>query len=84
MKTAISIPDGVFQSAERLAARLGVSRSELYSRALASLVDKHRDDSTTSRLNEVYGPELEASSLDAGFALLQHQSLFRDKPRGKP
>jgi len=34
MKTAISLPDPVFRSAEQLAARLGISRSELYCRAI--------------------------------------------------
>ena len=79
MKTAISIPDGVFRSAEQLAARLGVSRSQLYSKALAALVDKHRDDLITSRLNEIYGPGGESSSVDAGLASLQHRTLARDK-----
>lgn len=75
MKTAISIPDGVFRSAEQLAARLGVSRSELYSTAVAELIGKHRDDVVTSRLNEIYGPGGEESSLDRESALLQHRSL---------
>lgn len=79
MKTAISIPDRVFRSAEQLAARLGVSRSELYSKALAALVEKHRDNLTTSRLNEIYGPDRESSSLDPELALLQHRTLTRDK-----
>ncbi len=79
MKTAISIPDRVFRSAEQLAARLGVSRSELYSTALVALVDKHRDDLITSKLNEVYGTNREDSSLDADLALLQHRTLARGK-----
>lgn len=79
MKTAISVPDRVFRSAEQLAARLGVSRSELYSKALAVLVDKHRDDLITSRLNEIYGPGRESSSLDPKLALLQHRTLGRGK-----
>jgi len=79
MKTAISIPDRVFRSAEQLAARLGVSRSELYSNALAALVDKHRDDLITSRLNEIYGPDREDSSLDGELALLQHRTLAQGK-----
>lgn len=33
MKTAISIPDDVFREAERAAKRLGMSRSELFTRA---------------------------------------------------
>ena len=79
MKTAISIPDRVFRAAEQLAARLGVSRSELYSKALAALVDKHQDDLITSQLNEIYGPDQEDSSLDAEIALLQHRTLVRGK-----
>jgi antitoxin MazE6 len=79
MKTAISIPDRVFQSAEKLAARLGVSRSELYAKALAALVEKHREDIVTAQLNEVYGPEGEQSSLDQDVARLQSRSVPREK-----
>ena len=79
MKTAISLPDAVFKSAERLAQRLRMSRSELYSKAVKAFLEEHRDDLITSRLNEVYGPEAEGSSLDPGLALLQHRSLGREK-----
>lgn len=33
MKTAISLPDSVFEEAEALAQKLGLSRSELYTNA---------------------------------------------------
>lgn len=79
MKTAVSIPDRVFQSAEKLAARLGVSRSRLYAKALASLVEKHREDLITSQLNEIYGPGGEESSLDREVSSLQNRSLVREK-----
>jgi hypothetical protein len=79
MKTAVSIPDRVFDSAEKLAARLGLSRSELYARALASLVEKHRGDLITSKLNELYGPAGEKSSLDVEVASLQSLLLQREK-----
>lgn len=79
MKTAVSIPDRVFESAEKLAVRLGVSRSELYARALAILIDKHREDLITSQLNRVYAPGGEDSSLDRDVAELQRRSL----PRGR-
>ena len=71
MKTAISVPDRVFRSAEQLAARLGVSRSELYSKALAAMVGKHRDDLVTARLNKVYS----SSSSELDFAIIQFQSI---------
>jgi hypothetical protein len=79
MKTAVSIPDRVFESAEKLAARLGVSRSQLYAKALASLVEKHREDIITAQLNEIYGPSGESSSLDREVAILQGHSLGREK-----
>lgn len=54
MKTAISLPDDLFEAADSLAARLGVSRSELYARAVAEYVAKHRGEDLTAQLNEVY------------------------------
>ena len=54
MKTAISLPDELFASADSLAERLRVSRSELYATAVAEYVAKHRDAEVTARLNEVY------------------------------
>lgn len=79
MKTAVSIPDRVFESAEKLAARLGVSRSQLYARALASLVEEHREDIITSRLNETYAPDGENSSLERDVSNLQGRSITREK-----
>lgn len=75
MKTAISIPDPVFRSAEHLAARLGVTRSQLYTKALSGLVEKYRDDLVTQHLNEIYGPDREPSGLDSKIAALQHRTL---------
>lgn len=57
MKTAISIPDEVFESADALAEEMGVSRSQLYSTAVAEFVAKHRARDVTAKLNEVYGDE---------------------------
>jgi metal-responsive CopG/Arc/MetJ family transcriptional regulator len=42
MKTAISIPDDVFAEAERFAKKLGVSRSELFTRAVRRFVEQHQ------------------------------------------
>jgi len=53
MKTAISIPDSVFEEAERLAAELRTSRSELYSRALQEYVARHAPDRLTEAMNRV-------------------------------
>ncbi|HYI63824.1 MAG TPA: hypothetical protein VEW71_02950 [Allosphingosinicella sp.] len=51
MKVAVSIPDRVFEEAERLAAHLKTSRSKLYARALAAFVGNHAQDQVTEKMN---------------------------------
>lgn len=53
MKTAVSIPDDVFQRAERLAHRTETSRSALYTRALAEYVARHTPEEVTDAMNRV-------------------------------
>ena len=53
MKTPISIPDPVFESAERLAERLEMSRSQLYSEAVAEYVARHEPSTLTETINAV-------------------------------
>ncbi len=55
MKTAVSVPNDVFARAERLAKRLRVSRSELYSRALREYLARHSPDEVTEALNTLCG-----------------------------
>jgi len=40
MKTDISLPDSVFEEAETLAKQLGLSRRELYTKALRAYLQK--------------------------------------------
>jgi metal-responsive CopG/Arc/MetJ family transcriptional regulator len=54
MKTAISLPDELFASADDVAQRLGVSRSELYATAVAEYIAKFQSEQTTAQLNTVY------------------------------
>jgi metal-responsive CopG/Arc/MetJ family transcriptional regulator len=54
MKTAVSIPDDIFQNAERLAQRLRKPRSQLYTEALREYLVHHDPDAITQALNSVY------------------------------
>ena len=54
MKTAVSIPDGLFEAADALARERRMSRSALYAEALQLLIDAHAGDDTTARLDAVY------------------------------
>jgi hypothetical protein len=53
MKTAVSIPDEVFQGAERLARRTKKSRSQLFSDALREYVARHAPDEVTEAMDQV-------------------------------
>ncbi len=53
MKTAISVPDDVFERAERLAKQTGRSRSELYSSAMAQYLAGHDPESVTEAVDRV-------------------------------
>ena len=75
MKTAISIRDEVFEAAERTARALGLSRSQLYSRAVSEFVAGHQREGVTERLDAVYGGSETASTLDTTLAALQSLSL---------
>jgi metal-responsive CopG/Arc/MetJ family transcriptional regulator len=54
MKTAISVPNDVFEEADRLAERLGKSRSQLYTEAMVEFLTRHDPDTITKRLNDVW------------------------------
>jgi predicted transcriptional regulator len=51
MKTAVSIPDEVFEEAEQLARRTGRSRSDVYCRALVEYVARHAPDRVTEAMD---------------------------------
>jgi metal-responsive CopG/Arc/MetJ family transcriptional regulator len=51
MKTAVSIPDDVFEEAQRLARRMKKSRSRLFSEALREYVARHTPDEVTEAMN---------------------------------
>ena len=77
MKTAISIPDSVFRSADQLARSSKVSRSELYTRAVTEYLKKHREHHVTKALNEVYAEE--SSTMDPALAKMQSLSIFSEE-----
>lgn len=77
MKTAISLPDELFEAAERVAKRLGVSRSEFYQRAIAKYLESQNNAAITAELNGVYSSE-DVNLLDPILDSLQRASLVRN------
>ncbi len=75
MKTRVSVPDALFQAGERFASRLGLSRSELYAKALQEFLARH-DDEITRRLDEIYAHE--PSAVDPAVSRLAARSLPKE------
>ena len=73
MKVAVSVPDQVFNEAEKVSRQLRVSRSRLYAQAIEEFVQKHQRKGVRAALEEVY--ETEPSDIDAGLADLQARAL---------
>ena len=75
LKTAVSIPDEVFEKVERLARRAGRSRSEVFSAALAEYVARHAPDEVTEAMDRVIaevGNEADAFVSAAGRHVLEN------------
>lgn len=79
MKTAISIPDALFEAVEELAERLGVSRSQVFQRAVQRFVEEHRQAGVTEALDRVYGQGGSESRVDPVLDRLQQATLVREE-----
>ena len=73
MKTAISVPDDLFARAEDLARRVGVTRSEIYVRALRDYVLRHESEDVRAAFDAVY--TVESSSIDPDVMTAQVEVL---------
>ncbi|HEX5851890.1 MAG TPA: ribbon-helix-helix protein, CopG family [Solirubrobacteraceae bacterium] len=71
MKTAISLPDHTFRRVDRAAKRLGVSRSEFFTRAAENWLGALEDDGTTEAINSaIAGLPADREFTDAAAAAL--------------
>ncbi len=71
MKTTVTLPDSLYRAADRLAHRLGISRSEVLQRALSAYVQAHEDVDVTEALNTIYPEGGETGRLDEVLERLQ-------------
>ncbi|MCC6155007.1 MAG: ribbon-helix-helix protein, CopG family [Candidatus Hydrogenedentes bacterium] len=79
MKTAISLPDPMFKKAERLAKRLGVSRSELYQQAIEALLERYDAKAITDSYNAVIARNPASFRIDASLERAQFENLPDDE-----
>lgn len=76
MKVAISVPDPIFDAAERLAKERRVPRSQVFSEALEEYLAKHNSSAVTAKLNAVY--DALTSQVDPALASAQYASLSHE------
>lgn len=74
MKTAVSLPDDVFQQADLLARRLNITRSQLYKQALREYLWQHAPDAIKEALDKVCAEldsQADAFTAEAGQRILE-------------
>jgi metal-responsive CopG/Arc/MetJ family transcriptional regulator len=76
MKVAVSVPDQIFEAAERLAKQRSVPRSQIFAEALAAYVESRSSETITSELNEIYCRE--ESAVEDGFVQAQLESISHE------
>jgi len=77
MKTAISIPDYLFEVIEETAKKMGVSRSKLFSLAVKEFLKDHNPKNVTASLNECY--KKNSSKLDKSIESAQLSSISKEE-----
>ena len=77
MKVAVSVPDAIFDAAERLAKERHVPRSQLFAEALQEYVSRHDSEAVTAKLNEIYAAEdsaVEEPLAQGQYASIDHEA----------
>lgn len=77
MKTAISIPDELFEQAEAVRKKRGVSRSEFYATAIEHHLKLLNKGEVTAKLNEIYANQ--PSELDPELHEHQRRQLLKSE-----
>ncbi len=80
VKTAVSLPEDVFERAEELARSLGMSRSRLYAQALEEYLRRHEEERLVERINAACDDAEPGSDDDL---LAGHRRLHREVVEGE-
>ena len=73
VKTAVSLPGPLFNQAEELAERMGLSRSRFYAVAIGSYIERYESEELLRRINDTYADERDAGEEASTAAMRKHQ-----------
>ena len=79
MKTAISIPDSLYESIQDFLEKTGMSRSEFFQRAARIYLDRIAAGAITANLNRVYADGEDEEDVAFRRAALEHLSEILDR-----
>jgi metal-responsive CopG/Arc/MetJ family transcriptional regulator len=79
MKTAISIPDTLFNSVETMVHKLNVSRSEFFANAARAYINNVKKQSITDKLNKIYSATGKESRVSKEISAMQASSVPGEK-----
>lgn len=80
MKTAISLPDPLFKAGEKVAKKLGLSRSQLYARALRQFIESMGQETHDELIKEeaaAYGTRGREGAGRAAAEVLKRSAEYR-------
>lgn len=77
MKTAISVPQDVFQLSEKLAKKFKISRSAVFAMGIRKLAEEHDEEALIAQINKVCDEA--DTSLDPAIRQYQNRMLQREK-----
>lgn len=75
MRTDVSLPDDLFEQAERLAKQRNLRRDELFAEALREYVARHDSDAVTDAINRVV--DQEGSAVDPSLRAVARRTFER-------
>ncbi|AFY35765.1 hypothetical protein [Calothrix sp. PCC 7507] len=80
IKTAISLPEGLFEEAEAVANEMEVSRSKLVAIALAEYIKRYQNKQLLEKINVTYAdfPNEEEQAIQKSMRR-QHRRIVEDK-----
>ncbi len=79
VKTAISIEESLFREAEDWAGKLGISRSQLFARAVAEYVRQRENEELLERLNEAHADGLDEEEQEHLDRMWAYQAWLLDE-----
>jgi metal-responsive CopG/Arc/MetJ family transcriptional regulator len=83
VKTAISLDEALFREAEDWAGKLGVSRSQLFARAVEEYVRRHENEELLRRLNEAHADGLDDEEKEYLERMRVYQGRLIDRLEGE-